>query len=165
MYKKVDPTINYKVRGLCRKPYHNHPKGCPNWGKDKCPPKLPRFENYFDIDEPIYFIWTKFNIGEHIEKQREKHPDWTEPQLRNSRHWQGKARKKLKEEVQKFKNEHPEYEISYGPEAMGVDCTDTMKKLGIELEWPPNEWTYQIAMAGIPKKKIIKTFEVFSWIE
>jgi len=38
------------------------------------------------------------------------------------------------------------------PEAMGVNVTETMKRVGIELEWPPVNVAYQIALAGIFKK-------------
>jgi hypothetical protein len=30
---QVNPVIDYSVRGLCVKPYYNHPKGCPNFIK------------------------------------------------------------------------------------------------------------------------------------
>lgn len=35
--------------------------------------------------------------------------------------------------------------------AMGVNVTETIEKIGIKLEWPPVDTTYQIALAGIKK--------------
>ena len=39
-----------------------------------------------------------------------------------------------------------------------------MKKIGIELEWPPTEYAYQCAMGGIQKEKIIQSFESYTLI-
>ena len=36
------------------------------------------------------------------------------------------------------------------PEGAGVNITETMKNAGIILEWPPVNYTYQVALAGIP---------------
>ena len=119
MFAEITPIIDYSVRGLCKNPYHNHPKGCPNWGKDKCPPIIAKLEDFFDTTQPMYFIWNEFDLGSHIEKMKEKHPDWTDYQLRCVLYWQPKARKQLKEEIIKFKKLHPEYFVSTGPEAMG----------------------------------------------
>ena len=33
------------------------------------------------------------------------------------------------------------------PEGAGINITDTMKRVGIELEWPPTTKTYQIVLA------------------
>ena len=38
--------------------------------------------------------------------------------------------------------------VLYCPEAMGVNVTETMKNVGIILEWPPETVTYQIVIAG-----------------
>lgn len=165
MYAKVVPIIDYSVRGLCRKPYHNHPKGCPNWGKDKCPPGIPKLEDYFDADKPLYIIWNKFDIGSHINKMKEKHPDWTDYQTRCVLYWQGTARKQLKNEIIEFKRDNPGLVVTTSPEAMGVNITETMKKIGIELEWPPMKYSYQIAMGGTPKDKIVKNFEKFNLLK
>jgi len=164
MYSRVDPVIDYAVRGLCRKPYHNHPKGCPNWGKDKCPPKLPKLEDFFDTSKPLYMIWNRFDIGKHIEKTRANHPDWTDYQLRCVLYWQGTARAQLKKNIEEFKKDHPDCVVTTGPEAMGVNITDTMKQFGIELEWPPTKYAYQCAMGGTQKENMVKSFESFNHI-
>jgi len=41
-----------------------------------------------------------------------------------------------------------DYEPIFTAEAMGVDFTDTCKKADINLEWPPKNWVYQIALLG-----------------
>jgi len=35
------------------------------------------------------------------------------------------------------------------PEAYGVNVTATMAAVGIKLQWPPRDKTYQIALAGL----------------
>lgn len=166
MFAKIEPILDYSVRGLCKSPYHNHPKGCPNWGKPKCPPDMVKVEDYFDINQPMYFIWNEFDLGSHIEKMKEKHPDWSDYQLRCVLYWQPKARKQLKEKIIEFKKQHPECTVNACPEAMGVNVTETMKSIGIILDWPPKKTSYQIAIAGIKKntteEKIETKFENFN---
>lgn len=82
---------------------------------------------------------------------KEKHPEWSERQLKCCLYWQPGARKKLKQNIVDFLKIFNEYSVTACPEAMGVDITSTMKSAGITLEWPPEKYTYQIAMAG--KKK------------
>ena len=85
---------------------------------------------------------------------RAKHPDWSKRQLECLLYWQGTARKKQKEQIEIFKKwiNDEEYIITTVPEAMGVNVTETMKRIGIELEWPPINVAYQIALAGFKKK-------------
>ena len=55
---EIDP----KFQELCKHPYPNHPKGCPNYVKKKgCPPKQKLFFDIFDSD--FYLIFTKFDLG------------------------------------------------------------------------------------------------------
>lgn len=147
---KVNPVINGTVRKLCYTPYPNHPKGCPNYGKrESCPPQAPYFKSVFDMSKPIYAIYNVFNLGEHVEKMWAKHPGWTDRQLRCVLYWQGTARKRLREKIGEFMLAHPEVDIvETCPEAMGVNVTATMAAVGIELEWPPVNVAYQIALAG-----------------
>ena len=37
-------------------------------------------------------------------------------------------------------------EIHYSMEAVGINVDETVKKSGIELEWPPVHWTYRIGL-------------------
>ncbi len=69
-------------------------------------------------------------------------------QLECCLYWQPKARKQLKTRIHEFFCVHNGLHIESYPEAAGVDITSTMKHVGIELEWPPEEVTYQVVLAG-----------------
>lgn len=144
-------NIDHKFRELCKNPYYNHPRGCPNYGKRKtCPPQQKLFFDVFDSD--FYLIFTKFDLKNHIDKMRKKHPNWTEKQLYCCLYWQGTARKNLKEEIKRFKKLSPRHYATTCPEAMGVNVTQLMlDNTGINLEWPPKNRAYQIAIAGLLK--------------
>ena len=146
---QVQPVINHSVRGLCVTQYPGHAKGCPNYGKkDGCPPKAGLFDHVFDLGQPIYAIYNRFPIGAHMAKMREKHPEWTDRQLRCCLYWQAGARKELKKHIIAFGHNNPDYHVTACPEAMGVDVTATMERSAIILEWPPQVFAYQIAFAG-----------------
>ncbi len=84
---------------------------------------------------------------------RAKHPKWSKRQVECCLYWQGTARKTLREKINAFVWKHPHYSIISCPEGAGVNVTETMKRAGIELEWPPVNYTYQIVIAGILKRK------------
>jgi len=149
----VKPVIDYSVKALCRKPYHNHPGGCPNsYREDKkqCPPRAPKIEDVLDLSKPVYCLYNVYPFGEHTAKMRKKHPDWTEPQVRCCLYWQSTARKQLREQIKKFLKEHRGLINVECPEGCGVNLTATMKTIGIELEWPPETVAYQIILIGSP---------------
>ena len=81
------------------------------------------------------------------------HSGWTKRQLECCLYWQGSARKQLRNKIEMFSGMYPDYRVIICPEAPGVDITSTMKSIGIILEWPPVNYTYQIALAGIPLDK------------
>lgn len=149
---EVIPVIDRKVRGLCKKPYYNHPKGCPNFGiKIGCPPIIGLFDEEYDMTKPVYVIFNTFDLASQVNKMQTAHPEWSQRQLKCSRYWQGTARKSLRQKIALFMNNHPNYDVTTCPEAMGVNVTETMKNIGIQLEWPPVNTTYQVALAGIKK--------------
>jgi predicted metal-binding protein len=146
---KVTPIIDKSVIALCTKPYPNHKKGCPNFGKKKdCPPTCGKIEDTIDLSKDVYAIYNVFPFKEHVDKLREKHPKWTQRQLECCLYWQTKARKQLKLVVKDFLKCHKNMIILATPEALGVNLTATMKSVGIELEWPPKTVTYQIVLGG-----------------
>ena len=148
-YSEVKPVVDYSVRELCSSPYHNHKKGCPNLSiKHGCPPHCPKIENVINLSKPVYCIYNIFPIGEYIDRMREKYPDWTIYQLRCCLYWQPKARKQLKEKIKLFRKLYPNLIIVGNPEGGGVNITETMKGIGIVLEWPPEKYAYQIVLAG-----------------
>jgi len=145
----VKPVVNMKMQDLCLTPYPNHSKGCPNWGKKPgCPPHCKPIGQLIDLEKDVWAVWTRFDLGTHVEKLRGKYPDWTDRQLKCCLYWQPKARVALRQEIALFQKEHPGFEVVTTPEASGVCLTPTMKQVGIELEWPPEHWTYQIILAG-----------------
>jgi hypothetical protein len=100
------------------------------------------------MNKTIYAVYNVFDFKAHVDKMKKNHPDWTKYQLRCCLYWQPKARKQLKEKIKLFMRKFSDYSIVKNPEAMGVNLTETMKKAGIELEWPPEKVTYQIVLAG-----------------
>lgn len=148
----IQPVVNLSVRGLCRKPYPGHPKGCPNWNKrPACPPQAPLLESVLDLTKPVYCAYNAFDLGAHVSRMQRRHPHWSDRQLRCCLYWQGTARAALRGKVQAFLEEHPGCIVLYCPEACGVNVTATMASIGIDLEWPPVTVAYQVALLGTPK--------------
>lgn len=148
---EVKPVIIRPVHSLCVRPYPDHDNGCPNYGKKKgCPPGVPMFDKFYDLSKPVYAIYNVFDFKGHVDRMKEKHPDWSKRQIECCLYWQGTARKELKERVEIFRRlTARRYVVNTVPEAMGVNVTETMKRVGVELEWPPVNVAYQIAMAGM----------------
>lgn len=137
-------------RGLCVTPYHNHPRGCPNYGKKiGCPPNIEMFDQYYDISKDIFAIITFYDIAGHLEKQKIKHPDWTKFQLANSRHWQEADRKIHKLAIAEFNKMYPDFVVTTWPEALGVNLKETLKQINIELKFPTTETVNRTSLAGI----------------
>jgi len=155
MYKKISPRkifYSKKMQDLCKNPYPNHPKGCPNYGKRKtCPPNAPLIDKILDFKKPVYIIYTNFQIGKFARKMKKKHPGWTERQIYNPLYWQGKARKEHREEVRRFLKKNPGIISIKCPEGYGVNVQLLMKNVGISLEWPPRKITRIISLAGYRK--------------
>jgi len=81
---------------------------------------------------------------------REKHPEWSERQLRCCLYWQHTARRQLRTKVADLLTQHPGLVAVFVPEACGVNVTATMASIGIALEWPPVQFAYQVALVGSP---------------
>lgn len=155
-YEIVRPVVDYSMRGLCKTPYHNHKNGCINWANKKRkqrPPHGPKIEDIVDLNKEVYCIYNRFNLGLHVDKMKEKHPEWTYYQLRCVLYWQGKARKELKSHIKNFLRDidQKDFVLVECPEGCGVNVTETMKQIGIELEWPPQKWAYQVVLIGHKK--------------
>ena len=148
-FTKVKPVIDMSVRKLCTKSYHGHLKGCPNYNKKKgCPPTSLPVSKLLNLNKKIYVIWNAFDFHRHRLRMKSLHPKWSVYQIKCCLYWQGKARKQLQNEILKFRQSYPNYRVLYPPESYGVNVTATMQKLGIKLEWPPEAFTYQVAIAG-----------------
>ncbi len=137
-------------RSMCLRPYHNHPDGCPNYGiKKGCPPNIEMFDQIYDVSKDIFAIVTVFNLAEHIKNKKLEHPDWTEFQLRNSRHWQGTDKRIHKIAIAEFNKMYPEFIVTKDPEALGVNLIETLKQINIELQFPTIDKVYRTSLAGI----------------
>ena len=140
----VDVVGNRDMQCLCAAPYPNHKHGCPNYGKkDGCPPNIPYFPDVYDT-EGVHLIAQDIQFGEYLRLFKIKHPTWTDRQLRNPLYWQTYFRARFRASVEHRKPDG--YDVLYTPEAMGVDVTATCKKAGINLEWPPTEHTFMVAL-------------------
>lgn len=145
MIVEIDPedlVIERKFQGICKKPFYGHPKGCPNYGKKEgCPPGLPLIDEVFDFSERLYLIYTEFEVGEHAERMRVGHPEWSEHprQWYNPRRWQPTARKNHRADIVDFLDSHEGHSVNKTPEAHGIHISELMKLAGIELRWgwPP----------------------------
>ena len=148
---RVDPEIDYRVRGLCARPYPLHPKGCPNVGKcDRCPPAAPFFNEAFDLRRQVYAVVNEFNLGQHVARMAVRNPAWSARQLACVLYWQGTARKQLNAKIQAALGHLPGYAATWCPEGMGVNITNTLAAAGVELEWPPKEIVRQVALLAVP---------------
>lgn len=127
--------INFSAREWCRLPYPNHPKGCPNYGiADRCPPKAPLVHRYFDLTRPLYLVHSEFDLLSHIERMREKRPDWSDLQLKCVLYWQNKSRKQMIERVSEAVKILRTDRMTACPEAMGVNVFATSYISGLKLE-------------------------------
>lgn len=156
-WAQVVPVYQPDVRELCTRRYAGHPHGCPNHGKrPSCPPAAPRIHERLDLARPVFIVWNRFDLGAHVERMRARHPDWSRRQLVCCLYWQQGARKKLQAEIVAFLVDNPGTRcrvIVSCPEACGVNVTETMKAVGIELEWPPKRYAYQVALVGCPARR------------
>ncbi len=151
MSEEIKPVMQESVRSLCFRPYYNHPKGCPNWNKrSTCPPQALVLTAVLKFSKPIFCIYNRFDLREHVERIREAHSNWTDHQLYCCLYWQPKARKQLRIKVEGLLKLYPDYISLYCPEANGVNVTKTMQNIGIELEWPVKTIAYQVALVGVP---------------
>ena len=149
--KTKNISIDYSVRNLCRTPYPNHPKGCPNYGrKTLCPPKAALFEDVFVYPGEFWIVWIEFDFAAHCQKMRQKHPHWSQRQIECCLYWQNTANHMLKNEVEVLlgRMDDLQWQVTYCPEAMGVNVIETMRQLDIELEWPPVNIVRKIAVIG-----------------
>jgi hypothetical protein len=155
---KVEPVLLDCPPGdLCQRRYSGHGRGCPNYGKrETCPPQAERWTPDSCWGKAWYAIWNAFDFGAHVEKMRGLHPNWSQRQLECCLYWQGTARKKLKDEVIEFLHHvtPPLPTVEWVPEAHGVNVTETMRRAGIILEWPPKTVAYQVALVGMEEGKL-----------
>jgi len=94
----------------------------------------------------------RFDFGQYLEKKRKLHPDWTLRALVNPRHFQGHLDSRLRSFVSSelTKPDFENFQPIYSAEAMEVNMHLTMRKAGIDLEWPPRKNMYRITLLAQP---------------
>ncbi|MCK5017418.1 MAG: hypothetical protein KAS32_10160 [Candidatus Peribacteraceae bacterium] len=152
-WARVQPCIDLSVRQLCCNPYPLHKHGCPNYGeKHGCPPTALFLPQLLDLEFPVWVIWNVFDFKGYCRKMKHRHPSWSKRQVRNCLYWQPTERKRLRETIVKeYLTIHPKHTIVWCPEACGVNVTETMRRIGHHLEWPPKMKVYQVVLAGVAK--------------
>jgi predicted metal-binding protein len=149
--RRVEVVVDHSVRGLCTRRYPGHPKGCPNFGKKSCcPPRAPMIERVIDLAKPVWLLAIPFDLGTHVRRMGERHPEWTERQKANLLYWQAAVRKKLFESATYIPRGLIDTVVVRIPEACGVDMTATCANAGITLEWPPRKTVWKAGLLGTP---------------
>jgi len=147
----VHPVVHDHAAKLCCTPYEGHKKGCPNFGKSPtCPPNVRPFEEIINIHDSILAVCLMFDLGAHAEKMKQKHPHWTEKQQYNCLYWQGGMRSTLKKLCEDTIKPGQIYLLL--PEAHGVNISETLKNVGLILEWPPKKYVWKVAIIGTANK-------------
>lgn len=139
-------VIDHRARDWCKLPYPGHPNGCPNYGKrGSCPPQAPFIEYWLGDYEKLWLVCVEFNLAAHIDNMLFRHPHWTNRQAKCVLYWQPRMNAKLKEAIYQF-IKRPSKEVTYCPEAMGVNVIDTARKAGLPIETRPQKTVYKIAL-------------------
>jgi hypothetical protein len=145
-----------KVKSWCKRPYPEHPDGCPNYNLNPlCPPKSPFLWDFFDLDRPFGFIIGSFNLYTYALERLETHPDWSMKQALNSRHWQSRIHAEIREVFNKLSTGRGYNQFTQRPESYGLQVFRTMLYLGFRLHPRPgtakNPICYKIGMFGFKK--------------
>ncbi|NVM23992.1 MAG: hypothetical protein HWN68_19710 [Desulfobacterales bacterium] len=77
-------------------------------------------------------------------------PTWSDRQARCCLYWQGKVRKRLREECDRLASDDDL--ILYSPEAMGVHVFRTCELVGLHLEKNPQDFVWKVAILGKRKE-------------
>jgi hypothetical protein len=141
LYENIQPVTHSKGETihLCTQHYYHNGTsntGCPNYnsGIEDCPPEAMHIKEAFRKDS-IHLLTVQFPFQEYIDIKKEKHPTWSNRALINQRHWQAHLKRLLDRYWERIKDRYPDHVVIRNPEAMGVNVEETMKKLGIQLQW------------------------------
>lgn len=123
------------VPDWCKFAYPNHPQGCPNYDKHPdCPPNAPYVTDVFNLSRPLYMVFSEFDLAAHMKLMQERHPHWTERQLRNVLYWQKRSKSQMKARAKKARILLGTTQVHYFAEATGVNFYATAKLSGLHLE-------------------------------
>jgi len=124
-----------KADSWCALPYPRHPKGCPNYPSCKHSfAHKQRLEDVFDLNYPIYMVWTSFDLKKHASEMKRKHPDWSKAQCRNLLYWQRGVDKRLSRDISIFIRSHKLKSYQSIGEGFGLNVYATCFKSDIYLE-------------------------------
>jgi predicted metal-binding protein len=151
--KGISPIPDYRLL-WCQRKYPRHSKGCPNYNKsDNCPPNVPHGKDQALQYGRYTLIWAHFDLHQFKEIRRTEHPDWSERQLGNSRHWQNQLKRMMRDYIREQFNFEPDSEstdvILFGAgsgfwnrpsmEAVGINVLSTLKKNKIKYLIKPDQ--------------------------
>lgn len=105
----------------------------------------------FDMNKPLWVAVVDFDLAAHMEKMREKHPEWTTRQLACVLYWQAGVNRKLKDLTFRFHKKNKGTIFTMCPEAMGVHVLKTMRRLGFDIRRNPMHIVYKVSLIGYPK--------------
>jgi len=155
MIELVQVFFDVSLRDWCRRPYPGHPKGCPNYGeRPTCPPEAPLLGDVLNLLRPVWAVWVEFDLEAQRKRMWLTHPKWSKRQAECCRYWQGGVRKRLRAELlfhQIALEETGLVDIEV-PEAMGVNVTETMRGIGVDLEWPVEKIDRHVGLIGYRKE-------------
>ena len=130
--------LSEKTGDWCQIPYPGHPKGCPNYNyyktADRCPPRAPHITTVMYFKQPIYIVYSEFDLESDIERRKKNWPTATEKQLRCVLYWQETSRKQMRDRVKIAKYMTGANVSTSCPEGMGVNVYATCLKNGLKLE-------------------------------
>lgn len=119
----------------CKLPYPNHPNGCPNFGKRVgCPPNSPNADEFFDLTKPLYLVHGEFDLKGHMKHMLQKHPKWSERQLRNVLYWQKRSKRQMKQRMHLAMALLKMNAYHTFPEALGINMYATAALSGLKYE-------------------------------
>jgi len=112
-------------------------------------------DEIIDLSKPVWAIWIEFDLERQRTEMWAKHPKWSRRRAECCLYWQKGVLAELRHQVASFctmmvLGTKEKLMALYCPEACGVNVTETMKRIGIELQWPPNDIVYKIAFIGTP---------------
>lgn len=137
----VEYSDNARNGIWCKLPFPGHPSGCPKF--PKCIDEREDFKNLPALR--WYAVIKEFDLKEHAQRMKEKHPKWSEKQCRNASYWQRKVMASLMRMSEEFAE--PDDIILDNPQACGVNVFLTMKNHGLELK-PRPDLVIKIMMVG-----------------
>jgi len=142
-----------KTGDWCRYPYPGHPKSCPKYGKEGCPPDAPFITEIMDLRRPAYIAFSEFNLSAHISKMEAKFPKWTDRQLRNVLYWQETSRKQMRQRAKIAQFYSGAGVVLTCPEGHGVNVYATCFCSGLKIQKIKNITTCRhIALIGFRKE-------------